>query len=308
VTDRATGHPKSGTRDPDKEHESAARAEEKAEEKAEERRARRELEGSEVAQAERRSAPAASVVYEAVRREGQSELRRPVQALAWSGLAAGLSMGFSGLAQALLGARLPAADWRITITSFGYSVGFMIVILGRQQLFTENTLTAILPLLREKTIGHLGRVARLWGVVLGANLVGAAIFALVLESTSILDPAVKAEMGRLGQAAIGGSFADTMLAAIFAGWLIALIVWLLPFAETARILVIIIITYVIGLGHFPHIIAGSVEVLYSVYAGAFSFGDYLRLYFAPTLIGNVVGGVSLVAAINHAQVVAGRQD
>ena len=273
--------------------------------RAEERRAQTKLEGDEVAQAERRSAPAAAIVYEAVRREGQSELGRPAPALAWSGLAAGLSMGFSALAQALLGASLPDAEWTPLLTKFGYSVGFMIVILGRQQLFTENTLTAILPLLREKTVHHLGRVARLWGVVLAANLVGAWLFAWVIGATELLRPEVRAALDALGRAALEGRFLHTMLGAIFAGWLIALIVWLLPFAETARILVIIIITYVIGLGEFPHIIAGSVEVLFLVATGELPIGDYAARYFAPTLIGNIIGGVSLVAAINHAQVVAG---
>ena len=95
--------------------------------------------------AEERSAPSGKVVYKAILKEGEEELARPSSALFWSGLAAGLSMGFSMIAEGLLTNYLPDAHWRPLVAKFGYSVGFLIVILGRQQLFTENTLTPILP-------------------------------------------------------------------------------------------------------------------------------------------------------------------
>jgi formate/nitrite transporter FocA (FNT family) len=119
-----------------------------------------------------RVAIGARVVYEAVRLEGEDELERPAAALAWSGLAAGLSMGFSFLAEAALQAHLPDSLWRTMIARAGYSVGFLIVVLGRQQLFTENTLTVVLPFLLHKDIGTIRKVLRLWSVVLSANVVG----------------------------------------------------------------------------------------------------------------------------------------
>jgi formate/nitrite transporter FocA (FNT family) len=275
---------------------------------AEEERAREDLEADEVEQAVERSAPPAAVVYEAVRREGHAELRRPVSALAWSSLAAGLSMGFSALTQALLMAYLPDAEWTPLITKFGYSIGFLIVILGRQQLFTENTLTAILPLVREKTLENLRRVGRLWSVVLVGNLIGAALFAWVVSGTTLFTPGVREAMSELGSAAMEADFVLTLVGGIFAGWLIALIVWVMPFAETARVTVIVIITYVIGLGHFPHIVAGSVETLYSVMTGGATLLESGTGYLVPTLLGNIIGGVSLVAAINPAQVVSGEDE
>jgi formate-nitrite transporter family protein len=119
-----------------------------------------------------RVAIGARVVYEAVRLEGEDELERPAAALAWSGLAAGLSMGFSFLAEAALQAHLPDSLWRTMIARAGYSVGFLIVVLGRQQLFTENTLTVVLPFLLHKDIGTIRKVLRLWSIVLSANVVG----------------------------------------------------------------------------------------------------------------------------------------
>lgn len=81
--------------------------------------------------------------------------------------------------------------------------------------------------------------------------------------------------------------------------------WLFPFAESARVLVIILVTYVVGLGGFAHIIAGSVETMYLVTGGEISLWDYMSRFMMPTLVGNTLGGVSLVPALNHAQVVAG---
>ncbi|HMR68580.1 MAG TPA: formate/nitrite transporter family protein, partial [Anaerolineae bacterium] len=108
----------------------------------------------------RRTAPRAAIVYETIRREGEDELDRTTAALIYSGLAAGLSMGFSFLGEALLQAHLPEAPWRPLISKAGYSLGFLIVILGRQQLFTENTLTPILQLLDRLDVKTLMQVLR----------------------------------------------------------------------------------------------------------------------------------------------------
>lgn len=264
-----------------------------------------EKEQAEHKDAERRSAPGGKVVYKAILKEGEEELARSSSALFWSGLAAGLSMGFSMIAEGLLHAYLPDAYWRPLVAKFGYSAGFLIVILGRQQLFTENTLTPILPLLQRKTVGTLGNVLRLWAVVLIANLIGALIVAWVAARTNAFDPHVREAFAAIGHKAMEHGFGTTLLRGIFAGWLIALMVWLLPFAETARVWVIIFITYLVGLGHFSHIIAGGIETFTIAAMGQKPWLDVLGNYVLPTLIGNILGGVSLVATLNHAQVVAG---
>lgn len=260
------------------------------------------LSASERKDAQRRSAPGVAVVYEAIRQEAEMELSRPNLALFWSGLAAGLSMGFSFLAEALLQSGLPDAPWQSLVSKLGYSVGFMIVILGRQQLFTENTLTPVLQVFRVKTRSALANTGRLWMVVLCANFVGTLLFALALSSTSIVDTHQMAALETIAIHALDGGFGNTLLRAIFAGWLIALMVWLLPVAESGRVMVIIIITYLVGIAGFPHIIAGSSEVFYALLIGATSPGVAIGQFFLPTLIGNAIGGVALVAAINYAQV------
>lgn len=259
-------------------------------------------------QVEERLAIGANVVYETIRREGHEELHRTPAALWWSALAAGLSMGFSFIAEGLLKAHLPSSSWAPLVSKLGYSVGFLIVVLGRQQLFTENTLTAILPLLARKEAAMLGRVLRLWVVVLAGNLSGTFLFALCLAKVSLLDPRTQSVLQEIGQAHFGSTFWIIVVKAIFAGWLIALMVWLLPGAESAKVSIIILITYLIGLAEFNHVIAGSTTTLFLVVNGSIRWSTYLGHFLLPTLLGNIIGGVSLVAALGHAQVAGGKQE
>jgi len=262
----------------------------------------------EVEEIESRQSPSGKIVFEAIALEGEEELERSSAALAWSGLAAGLSMGFSMVAEGLLATYLPDADWRPLIAKLGYSVGFVIVILGRQQLFTENTLTPILPLLKQRTARMFANVMRLWSVVLIANLVGALAVGAVAVNTAAFDPDVQQSFIEIGRKAIEHDFGTVFLRAIFAGWLIALMVWLLPFAESARVAVIVLITYVVGLGQFAHIIAGAVEVSALAASGSATWWEVISRFIIPTLFGNIVGGVLLVAMLNYAQVVAGEEE
>ena len=256
-------------------------------------------------QVEDRSSPTGRVIYKSILQEGELELDRPSSSLFWSALAAGLSMGFSMVGEGLLNTYLPDAHWRPLVANFGYSLGFLIVILGRQQLFTENTLTPILPLLQRSDLRTLGHVLRLWGIVLVANLIGALLFALAVAYSTAFDPEVKQAFAELGRQALEHDFGTTLLRGIFAGWLIALMVWLLPLAETARVWIIIILTYFVGLAHLSHVIAGSVETFTVAAMGQASWGSVLGGFVVPALLGNIIGGVMLVAALNHAQIVAG---
>lgn len=254
--------------------------------------------------AHRRTAPTGRVVYRAILYEADGELARSSRALFWSGLAAGLSMGFSLVAEALLRAALPAAPWRTLVTKLGYGLGFLVVILGRQQLFTENTLTPILSLLNRRGAGKLRNVLRLWSVVLVANLFGGLAIAWVFTSTPAVDAATHAEILKIGRETIAPGFLEIVVRGVIAGWLIALMIWLLPFAESARVWVILIIAWLVGVGHFSHVIAGSIQVFALSAGGELSLGRALLDFTLPALLGNVVGGVLLVAALAHAQVAA----
>jgi len=246
----------------------------------------------------------AVVIHESIRESGERELRRRPAGLAWSGLAAGLSMGFSLIASGLLNAYLPNAPWRPLVESLGYSVGFLLVILGRQQLFTENTLTAILPLLAHPNRTTFVRVLRLWGIVLCTNILGAFLFAAIVAHTDLFPAPIQHAFVDVSNRSLRGGFGLTVLRGVFAGWLIALMVWLLPAAQANSLHIIILLTYLVSLGGLAHIIAGSVDVLYLVNVGAISWLTCLWGFMLPTLLGNSIGGVSLVAALNYAQVAA----
>ncbi|SAL60582.1 formate/nitrite transporter family protein [Caballeronia humi] len=260
------------------------------------------LDEGEQEQAADHSTPPALVIHEIVREEGEAAMERTVSALAWSALAAGLSMGFSFLTQAVLESALPDSPWRSLVDSFGYTIGFVIVILGRQQLFTESTLSAVLPVLTRRDLNTFRKALRLWGIVLGANLVGTAIFAAMLQLPGVFSADVEGALNHIAQAPFSGSFEVTVVRAVFAGWLIALMVWLLPSARSARLLTILLVTYVVAVCKLSHVIAGSVEAMYAVMSGTASLSDYFLVFLLPTFSGNVIGGMSLVALINHAAI------
>lgn len=255
--------------------------------------------------ADERRAPSGRVVYKAIAAEGEEELARPTSALLWSGLAAGLSMSFSMIGEGLLTSALPDAAWRPLISKLGYSAGFLVVILGRQQLFTENTLTPILPLLQKRSTVSLPNVLRLWSAVLASNLVGALLVALVVAHTSVFEPSAVRAFAEMGNRALAPDFLLVLMRGVFAGWMIALMVWLLPFAETARVIVIIFVTYFVGLGNFSHVIAGAVEAFTVAALGEQSWAHAVGGFIVPALLGNIIGGVLIVAMVNHAQIVAG---
>jgi formate/nitrite transporter FocA (FNT family) len=256
----------------------------------------------EVEELEERTAPRAVVLHEAIRKEGEEQLVRPAPSLFWSGVAAGLSIGLSMLGMGLLQASLPDEPWRKLIASFGYTFGFLVVILGRQQLFTETTVTAVLPLVHAPGLDKLRAVARLWGIVLAANILGTLLFAAGSAYTDVFDERIRETFRDIGLHAAGHAPLATFAKAVVAGWLIALTVWVLPGAPHARFWLIVTLTYVIALAELTHIVAGSAEVAFAVMVGALTWGDYAFGFMLPTLLGNVVGGVTLVTLLNHAQV------
>jgi formate/nitrite transporter FocA (FNT family) len=246
--------------------------------------------------------PEGEIIYRAIRKDGDHALGLSNAELAWSGLAAGLSMGFSLAAEGILRAHLPDAPWRPLVAKLGYAIGFLIVILGRQQLFTEQTLTAVLSLLsKDRPQGTFGNVARLWSVVLVTNLIGVGLFAACSAWAPVFTPDVQVAFSNIGQEALAPGFSANFVRAIYAGFLIATMVWLLPGSGEARLWIVVIVAWVVGIGQFAHVIAGSGEGLYLVFRGEQTLVGYFSRFLLPSLLGNSVGGVALVAALAHVQ-------
>jgi formate/nitrite transporter FocA (FNT family) len=254
------------------------------------------------AKAQEEHVPEGEVIYRAIRKDGDHALSLSNSELAWSGLAAGLSIGFSFAAEGVLRAHLPDAEWRPLVAKFGYAIGFLIVILGRQQLFTEQTLTAVLSLLsQERPEGTFGNVARLWSVVLLTNLVGVGLFAVFSAWTPVFTPEVQSAFSAMGHEVLAPGFTANFVRAIYAGFLIATMVWLLPGSGESRLWIVVIIAWVVGIGQFAHVIAGSGEGLYVVFTGEQSLTAYVGGFLVPSFLGNSIGGVALVASLAHAQ-------
>jgi len=250
----------------------------------------------------------ASEIYENVRIEAEEELERPAAALFWSALAAGLTVGFSFFASAYLATLVPES-MRSAAVAAGYPLGFIFVVLARSQLFTENTLEPIIPLLAKPSRSTAAKMLSLWAVVLTGNLIGTFVVAWMAARTPMLTPELTATLRSVAEHATDGGFLLVTYQAVYAGWLIALMAWLIAstHSTSAQALLIWLTTAPIAALGFRHSIVGAVEALYRAHAGLWGWGDATFGFILPAVIGNVIGGFLFVALINHGQVVARRR-
>ena len=242
------------------------------------------------------------VLHEIVRRSGDEELERPALSLLWSGLAGGIAISASILGQALLESKLPDAPWRPLVASLGYTLGFLIVILGRLQLFTESTLSAVIPVATHPSVRNLGRLLRLWVLVLASNLIGTLFIAWATSASLIGSPEQHAAMLDVSRKLLEHDWLATLKLGIPAGFLIAAVPWTMPAAEGQGFWVVLVFTYAIAVGGFTHSVAGSGEAWLLAIAGEVSFVQAGVALILPALIGNVIGGTGLFALLAHAQV------
>lgn len=170
------------------------------------------------------------------------------------------------------------------------------------QLFTENTITTVLPFMAQPSKGMFLRICRLWGIVLGANVIGAFAIATVFAHTPAISPDVIPAIMSLSEHAVGMPVGESFMRAIPAGILIAAIVWMLPQAENAAFFVILVFTWLIAAGDFTHVVAGSVEMGFLAVTGNLSFFDAVFGFFLPVLGGNVIGGTAIFAMMAWGQV------
>ncbi|AKV05359.1 MULTISPECIES: formate/nitrite transporter family protein [Pseudomonas] len=261
-----------------------------------------DLSAKEQHEVDKNQPPRAAVLHEIIRTQGDQELERSIAALWWSALAAGLTMGLSLMAMGLLNSRLPDAEGFKVIASFGYCAGFLAVILARQQLFTENTLTAVLPIMSKPTLANFGRLLRLWSVVLVGNLCGTLLVAYVMLHLPIFDSKTDLAFLDIGRKVMENDAGQMFAKGIVSGWMIATMVWMIPSMESAKMWIIILITYFMALGDFTHIVVGSAEVSYLVFAGELPWKDFWLVFAGPTLLGNIIGGSFIFALISHAQI------
>ncbi|WP_010185571.1 formate/nitrite transporter family protein [Sphingomonas sp. PAMC 26605] len=240
-------------------------------------------------------------LHRAVREEGQEELERPTGSLFWSAVAGGLAITASLIAEAAIAAHSAPSAARPLLIAIGYPIGFLMVILGRMQLFTESTVTAMLPLVSEPSWLALGRTLRLWSVVLGGNLIGTALVALAFATLDLGDPAMRAAMLEVSMKITEHDVLGTFLNAVPAGFLIAIVAWTLPNAREQAFFVVFGIVYVVAIGGFSHSVVGSSEAFLLLFSGKIGVAKALG-FLVPAVLGNLFGGAGLFAVLAHAQV------
>jgi formate/nitrite transporter FocA (FNT family) len=249
------------------------------------------------------SAPRARIIYEVVRRQGDEELSRPIGSLFWSGVAAGITMMASVAFEGALLHKSPAdMPMRQAICDLGYTLGFLMVILGRMQLFTEQTIVTVLPNMAAPDWSKLGVTARLWVVVFIANMLGTSLAAAITVYVHVMGRDLTASMLEASGTLLHRAPLDMLLQGIPAGFLIASIAWIRAGVAEGDFWIVFVLTYAIALGDFPHVVAGSAEAFLLVFDGQIGLGHAIGNLILPALVGNIVGGTGLFAILAHAQV------
>lgn len=244
--------------------------------------------------------PTAVEIFEQVARNARHELRRTNLTLTISGMVGGLTMGLTALSVSVVMARLGDSSMAEVVGFLLYPLGFIAVILGRGQLFTENTLYPVALILAERR--HVLSTARLWAIVFPANLAGTVLFAVLAIRTKALDPPVIHALTQLGMQAAAPSMRHVFWSGVIGGWIIAMVAWLVSGSHsiTGSVAVIWMLTFIVGLGHFAHCIATSGEIISAILNHALPWSAYFR-WIVPATLGNITGGVVLVTLFEYGQ-------
>jgi formate-nitrite transporter family protein len=253
--------------------------------------------------------PSAQDIFEQVANNARQELGRSSVSLAISGLAGGIFMGLSALGNAIALALLTPAgaapsNTVVFVARMFYPLGFIVVILGRSQLFTENTLYPVALVLSEKK--HFWNTLRLWVTVLPANVLGAFAFAALATLTHALRPEVVQSLAQLGLEASHNPAATIFWSGVMGGWIIATVAWLVSGSHsiTGSVMIIWMLAFVVGLGNFAHCIAASGEVFAAILTGRAPWITFPAWFF-PAVAGNICGGVGMVTLLEYGQVIYG---
>ena len=237
---------------------------------------------------------------------GARRLERPLLGDAMTSFIGGMSVCFGAVAMAAaaasVGGSLADSSMALLIGALAFPVGFVILLVGKSELFTENFLLPVTGVLENR--GTIRQLAALWSVTLGGNLIGALVFALLISRGEVLASAPMAEMRALAEHKIDYDFLTAFLKAVFAGWLMTVLTWLLIAGEGmgARLFMIWIIGTLIVLGQFNHVIISGAEIFMAMLFGAsITPGEWFARNFIPALAGNMAGGLIFETLLQYIQ-------
>jgi formate-nitrite transporter family protein len=248
-------------------------------------------------------------IHDNILEPAREEMRRPAVSLLMSALASGLVIGFSFLASAFAASVVPP-QYAHAAASAAYPLGFIFVVMARSELFTENTLKPVIPFLEHRDRDTFVYLVRMWALLLIGNMIGAVIFAYTLARTGMVETSLHRHLMQIAQITTDGGFGIVLYAGVFAGWLIALLSWLLASTQYSgtQVVFVWLCTAPISALHFRHSIAGAVEAFYRAAAADAGWGRMFGEFVVPAVIGNAIGGVLLVALLNYGQVAADKEE
>lgn len=236
---------------------------------------------------------------------GEKRLERPVVGDAITAFIGGMSVSFGAVAMAWAAASVggaPPPSPAHLVGSLFFPVGFIILLVGKTELFTENFFLPVTAVLERR--GTLRQLGSLWGVSLAFNLLGGLVFAVLISRQHVLDHGPAQFMIDLATSKVHYPLWTAFVKAIFAGWLMTLLTWLLLAAEGMgpRLAIIWAIATLIVLGRFNHVVISASEIFMAMFLGAqITVRDWLFGNFLPSLVGNVLGGVIFVTLLSYFQ-------
>jgi formate/nitrite transporter FocA (FNT family) len=253
------------------------------------------------------SRPSATEIYEQVAKNAKEELKRSTVSLAISGLTGGIFMGLSALGVGIALAHLGSGSTAFVVSRMFYPLGFIVVILGRSQLFTENTLYPVALVLTEPK--EIWNTLRLWATVLPSNVAGAFLFACLAGLTHAMAPEIVQAIAGLGLAAVHEPVSTIFWSGVVGGWIIATAAWLVSGSHsiTGSVMIIWALTFVVGLGNFAHCIATSGEILTAVLTHQLPWSAYPQ-WLGPAVAGNICGGVIMVTLLEYGQAILSKDN
>jgi formate-nitrite transporter family protein len=249
--------------------------------------------------------PSAEEIYQQVARNAREELKRRSVSLAVSGFTGGTFMGLSALGVGIVLATLGSGPGAFLLSRMLYPLGFIVVMIGRSQLFTENTLYPVALILAEKK--EILNTARLWAIVLPTNLLGALAFAGLISMTHAVPPQIVQSIAKLGAESVQHPLAMVFWSGVMGGWIIATAAWMVSGSHsvTGSVALIWVLTFVVGAGNFAHCIASSAEIMTAVLTHQVPWTAYAS-WLGPAVGGNVCGGVLMVTLLEYGQAIYGR--
>lgn len=237
---------------------------------------------------------------------GAKRLKRPVIGDAITAFTGGMSVAFGAVAMVVAASSVDGSidspSTALFLGALAFPVGFIILLVGKTELFTENFLLPVAAVLKGR--GDLRQLGSLWLVTLAFNLLGALLFAILISRDQVLSPGPAEEMIALATHTIEYEIWTAFIKALFAGWLMTTLTWLLVAAVGfgPRMAVIWVIGTLIVLGQFNHVIISAVEIFIAMFLGAdITIGDWFTRNFVPALVGNIIGGLVFETLLQYTQ-------